>query len=140
MGNRSFHTYTRDKLKPRIFQEESAKQFHDWKSKMNVLIRQARKFLSGYCTQVTALQLSVDRVSTLEPKLVAARSAVQKSSKRTSVADMKLRTRTLDNLQVVLEYDKANVSDASSSARCKCLVRSALLVLLPIYSPATFYK
>jgi len=99
MGNRSFHTYTRDKLKPRIFQEESAKQFFDWKSKMNVLIRQARKFLSGYCTQVTALQLSVDRMSTLQPKLLAARGAVQKSSKRTSVADMKRRTRILDNLQ-----------------------------------------
>ena len=135
MGKLKLADYTRDKLRPRVFQEESAKQFFDWKSKTNVLIRQARKFLSGYCTQVTALQLSVDRVSTLQPKLVAARSAVQKSSKRTSVADMKRRTRTLDSLQVVLKH-KANVFDISNSARCKCL-RSALLVLLPLRSRAT---
>lgn len=67
---------------------------------MHGLTMQARKFLSGYCTQVTALQLSVDRVGTLHPKLVDARNAVQNSSKRTSVAMMKKRTETHDALQV----------------------------------------
>ena len=98
-----FDHYTRDKLKPQIFQEESVKEFFDWKRKLHGLIMQARKFLSGYCSQVTGLQLSVNRVQKLHPELVAARYSVQNSSKRTSVAVMKQRTQTLDNLQVTLE-------------------------------------
>lgn len=100
-GNRTFKQYTLDKMKPRIFQQESVKEFFDWKRKMGGLVMQARKFLSGYCTQVTALQLCVARVNDLHPKLVVARAAMQNSSKRTSVKVLKRRTETVDKLQVV---------------------------------------
>ena len=99
-GDRAFKKYTLDKMKPQIFQEESVKEFFDWKRKMNGIVMQARKFLNGYCNKVTALQLCVARMDELHPKLVAARAALKKSSKRTSAVVVKRCTETLDKLQV----------------------------------------
>ena len=87
---------------------------------MNGIVMQARKFLSGYCNKVTALQLCVARVEELHPQLAAARATLQKSSKRTSAGVLKRSTEKLDKLQVVHKKETRRAC-STQHTRHKCL-------------------